>query len=402
MDDERDALAAEYVLGTLSADERDQAEALIAIDQGFADTVRQWERRLGELNVMVEAVEPPTDMWERIRAEIEASGSGGAAAATVAPQVAAAAATASETPAIAEGSTSEPAAEAPAVASEALALESSPPPEPSLESSPPAAAEPSEPVPDLSHFMQEAPLHENSEAADDLVPDLLASPDEDKQEEDGAAIATLASSLVPSSPDVEAERSAAWRSGRPHAAPPRVEQAVDTAALARMRRWRNLAVAASALAAVLLLYVAAARLAPDVLSVGRSTAPATAPVQAPAARFVAALQQEPTGPAFLLTIDPQSRTLTVRTVSAAPENGRSYELWLMSGKSGSPRSLGVIGNEEFTRRPLPANIDLDTLRAASYAVSLEPAGGSAKGVPTGPILFTGKLVDALPSAPNHG
>lgn len=57
-DDDRDALAAEYVLGTLSADEREQAEALLVIDPGFAEIVRVWERRLGELNVMVEAVEP--------------------------------------------------------------------------------------------------------------------------------------------------------------------------------------------------------------------------------------------------------------------------------------------------------------------------------------------------------
>ena len=65
-DDDRDALAAEYVLGTLSADERDQAEALLAIDPGFAEIVRMWERRLGELNVMVEAVEPPPDVWDKI------------------------------------------------------------------------------------------------------------------------------------------------------------------------------------------------------------------------------------------------------------------------------------------------------------------------------------------------
>ena len=66
-DDDRDALAAEYVLGTLSADERDQAEALLVIDPGFAEIVRVWERRLGELNVMVEAVEPPPDLWDKIR-----------------------------------------------------------------------------------------------------------------------------------------------------------------------------------------------------------------------------------------------------------------------------------------------------------------------------------------------
>ncbi len=66
-DDDRDALAAEYVLGTLSADERDQAEALLAIDPGFAEIVRVWERRLGELNVMVEAVEPPAGRLDKIQ-----------------------------------------------------------------------------------------------------------------------------------------------------------------------------------------------------------------------------------------------------------------------------------------------------------------------------------------------
>ena len=70
-DDDRDALAAEYVLGTLSADERDQAEALLVIDPGFAEIVRVWERRLGELNVMVEAVEPPPDVWDRIKTEVD-------------------------------------------------------------------------------------------------------------------------------------------------------------------------------------------------------------------------------------------------------------------------------------------------------------------------------------------
>src|SRR6201997_5250719 len=69
-DDDRDALAAEYVLGTLSAEEREQAEALLAIDHGFAETVRLWEHRLGELNVSVEPAEPPADLWERIKSDI--------------------------------------------------------------------------------------------------------------------------------------------------------------------------------------------------------------------------------------------------------------------------------------------------------------------------------------------
>ena len=69
-EDDQDTLAAEYVLGTLSAQERDQAEALLSFDPQFEATVRQWERRLGELNVMVEAVEPPPRVWEKIKIEI--------------------------------------------------------------------------------------------------------------------------------------------------------------------------------------------------------------------------------------------------------------------------------------------------------------------------------------------
>jgi hypothetical protein len=69
-DEDQDTLAAEYVLGTLSAEEREQAEALRSFDSGFEAAVRQWERRLGELNVMVEAVEPPAETWEKIKTHI--------------------------------------------------------------------------------------------------------------------------------------------------------------------------------------------------------------------------------------------------------------------------------------------------------------------------------------------
>ena len=31
---------------------------------------------------------------------------------------------------------------------------------------------------------------------------------------------------------------------------------------------------------------------------------------------------------------------------------------------------------------------------ATYAVSIEPRGGSPTGAPTGPVVFTGKLIEA--------
>ena len=70
MDEDRDGFAAEYVLGTLDAEERAQADALILVDPAFAATVRNWERRLGELNVLVAPVEPPSPVWERIKANL--------------------------------------------------------------------------------------------------------------------------------------------------------------------------------------------------------------------------------------------------------------------------------------------------------------------------------------------
>lgn len=67
-----DAFAAEYVLGTLESGERAQALALMTIDPGFVDKIRLWERRLSELHLMVEPIEPDAKIWERIKGKFPA------------------------------------------------------------------------------------------------------------------------------------------------------------------------------------------------------------------------------------------------------------------------------------------------------------------------------------------
>jgi anti-sigma-K factor RskA len=47
------------------------------VDQEFASEVRQWERRLGELNVLVAPIEPPAPVWERINAGLADAGQSG-------------------------------------------------------------------------------------------------------------------------------------------------------------------------------------------------------------------------------------------------------------------------------------------------------------------------------------
>jgi len=227
------------------------------------------------------------------------------------------------------------------------------------------------------------------------------------------AAATLAADLLP--PETEpakaiqdqAPTGPAAAPSSPGPAAKKVERSADVVSLeSKVKRWRDMTLGIGALAALLAIYIAVGQFKPDLIPAQmRPAGPGlVARTQEPARsaqdRLVAVLQQQPTAPAFLLTLDTQKRTLIVRRVSATPEAGRSYELWLISKQFPSPRSLGIVGNEEFTQRALPANTNVDTLRGATYAVSLEPAGGSPSGVPTGPVLFTGKAVESLPATPS--
>lgn len=69
-DDDLSALAAEYVIGTLDPDERTRANVLLDVNEGFRELVRVWERRLGELHLMVEPVEPDPRILERIKSRL--------------------------------------------------------------------------------------------------------------------------------------------------------------------------------------------------------------------------------------------------------------------------------------------------------------------------------------------
>ena len=67
---EREALAAEYVLGTLPLAERLTAEALIASDKTFAALVEAWENRLAPLNDGFAEVTPPPAILDRIEGRL--------------------------------------------------------------------------------------------------------------------------------------------------------------------------------------------------------------------------------------------------------------------------------------------------------------------------------------------
>ena len=68
---ERDALAAEYVLGTLDARAARQVEQAMATDDGLREMVAAWEARLSPLTALATPEAPPPGLWDRIAASLD-------------------------------------------------------------------------------------------------------------------------------------------------------------------------------------------------------------------------------------------------------------------------------------------------------------------------------------------
>ena len=339
------ALAAEYALGTLDADERAQVATMMAVDQEFAAIVQAWEFRLGVLNQMVGTIEPRPIVWENIRREIARTASS--------PDQ--------------QQDSQQDSSQPPPVLSDA-------PPPPLPETSAPEASSPESPSPEPPSLDVRGPAPPQSDS--DAIPDI-------------------APQFIPQThaPD-------------PRVVPPTQVPVVDDPKViyleSRVKRWRNVASAVAALAAALLVTLSLQILSPDALPGALRPAPRiqTVEVKPPPsslpAQYVALLQGQSGGPAFILTIDGATKNFTVRKVGATPEPGKSFELWLISDKLPRPRSLGVIGSGDFTARPVLAGYDADVVNGATYAVTVEQSGGSPNGQPTSAPVFSGKLIETVP------
>jgi len=281
MDEDRDGFAAEYVLGTLDAEERAQADALMLVDQDFAAKVRQWERRLGELNVLVAPIEPPAPVWDRIQAGLADVGQ-----------------------------------------SEHLHLPAVP--APAMREDAPSA--------EIFHMTQS------------------------------------------------------------------------------MQRWRGLNIVTGMLAACLLGIVLVREYRPDVLPPElRPVRPVVEriverPVEVVRevvrevprpAQFVAVFQKDEQSPAFVMSVDIDKRTVTVRQVAAERLADKSYQLWIAPQPGAAPRSLGMIERDDFTVKAALTDYDPAVINNATFGISLEPLGGSPTGQPTGPVMHA-KLMQVTP------
>ena len=109
--------------------------------------------------------------------------------------------------------------------------------------------------------------------------------------------------------------------------------------------------------------------------------------------YVAVLADGQSAASMLVTFDPKNNKLTLQRVGGYQEaDDRSLQLWALP-PTGGPRSLGVLGRDKLLR--LTAG-EADVREVPALAISLEPKGGvPSAGGPTGPVLFSGALIQKM-------
>ena len=254
--DYTDALAAEYVLGTLDFEERMQARALLDADEAFAAKVELWERRFGELHLMVESVEPEAAIWARIKAKVpEARQKMQPPAPEVPPP--ALAPTTSEPPSLdaIEAAISQAATTLTSEANSARATEPAPAPMPEGNQMPASEATPvpaSEATPAPASEATPAPA---SEATSLPISEVAAAPRPDATPAQTPAVEPV--SPAPVVPPAAAALEAPSEARIPVIAP------ATAAVHRRMRRWRAFAILMTLVVAAVAALLAAWMFAPD-------------------------------------------------------------------------------------------------------------------------------------------
>lgn len=155
--------------------------------------------------------------------------------------------------------------------------------------------------------------------------------------------------------------------------------------------WRNWGLVASGCAAALVAALALQR--PQ-----RVEVPIIQQVEVPAAAtmqqaYVAILHATKDGQklVFMAYAARDSDELWVKRIDlGAPPADHGYELWGLPSEAGEPpKSLGMIPAEERGTIKLAALADQTLKDFPVLAVSIEPAGGSKTGLPTGPVIAKG-------------
>jgi anti-sigma-K factor RskA len=144
------------------------------------------------------------------------------------------------------------------------------------------------------------------------------------------------------------------------------------AIVARLRRWRSIAIVSIVMGAV---------------AVGFLTAKLIEPHAQEVPPMISVLRADALTPPFVVAIDTGARTLTVRSVPATNPSDRSYAFWLLRG-NGEPVALGRLRGVGVLKPAVLAKLDRAALKESALAVSVEPNDAPAD-KPTAPLVYRG-------------
>ena len=147
--------------------------------------------------------------------------------------------------------------------------------------------------------------------------------------------------------------------------------------------WRGLALAGAAFVLVL------------AISIGVTPRPE------PPMAMVAVMSDEKGTPAMVVSWpamkamrDPHIR-IKILQEHVTMQPGTSWELWMLPGGTAAPVSLGLVNTYAYQVMKLNPALTGCMEGASVMTMSVEPAGGSPTGAPTGPVIFKGQCVKIL-------
>jgi anti-sigma-K factor RskA len=160
-----------------------------------------------------------------------------------------------------------------------------------------------------------------------------------------------------------------WRAVERRLALPPTPRAPRPGWFGSLAFWRGATLAAAAAAAVAIFYVAT-----------REPAPPPA--------IVAILSDDKGDPGWVALSGTGKDDIAVAPVrTVAIDTAHAFELWAIAG--GPPRPLGLLAPQPG--RPLMVQASL-VPDGGILAISVEPAGGSPTGQPTGPVRYKGEVL----------
>jgi anti-sigma-K factor RskA len=147
--------------------------------------------------------------------------------------------------------------------------------------------------------------------------------------------------------------------------------------------WRALAVTATAFTLLLAVVVG------------------TAVRPEPPMAMVAVMNDDKGQPALVVSWPPMKEMrdphVRIKVVQEHPvmAPGTTWEMWMLPGGQAAPVSMGLISTDRDQVMKIAPALAQKMGGAWGIAMSVEPAGGSNTGAPTGPVIFKGQCVKML-------